>query len=331
MTSTGTMQAWQFEQYGHYTDVLRWTTRALPLPGRNEARVRTAAVSLNFPDLLIIQGKYQHKAPLPAVPGVEAVGVVEAVGPGSKFKIGDRAVGFCHSGGTLADSFLVNNHSAWTVPPHVTDEQAAALSVTYGTSWFGLTHRAHLAAGETLLVLGAAGGVGLAAIQLGKLLGATVIACAGDAKKLAVCRDQGADHLIDYRNEDLVERVKALTGGRGADVIYDPVGGDLFEQVKRCVAWDGRIVVIGFAGGRIPQIELNRILLKNMAVVGLAWGQYLDRGSELPERAQFGFYDMIARRRIDPVIYRTLPFSDVKEGLRLIESREVYGKVVITR
>lgn len=331
MSASATMQAWQFERYGHYGEVLHWTTRALPEPGPGEARVRTRAVSLNFPDLLIIQGKYQHKAPLPAVPGVEAVGIVEAVGPGSKFKIGDRAVGFCHSGGTLADAFIVHNHSAWTVPPHVTDEQAAALSVTYGTSWFGLTHRAHLQAGEVLLVLGAAGGVGLAAIQLGKLLGARVIACAGDAKKLAVCRDNGADEVIDYRNEDLVERVKALTNGHGADVIYDPVGGQIFDQVKRCVAWDGRIVVIGFAGGSIPQIELNRILLKNMAVVGLAWGQYLDRGSKLPEKAQFEFYDMIARRQIDPVIYRTLPFADTKEGLRIIESREVYGKVVITR
>lgn len=331
MGSAATMAAWQFTAYGHYSEVLQLTERALPQPGPRQVRVRTAAAALNFPDLLIIEGKYQNKAPLPAVPGVEAVGIVDAVGPGSKFKLGDRVVGFCHSGGTLADAFLVDDGAAWTVPAHVTDVQAAALTVTYGTSWFGLTHRAHLAEGETLLVLGAAGGVGLAAIQLGKLLGATVIACAGSAAKLAVCRDNGADHLIDYRNEDLVERVKALTDGRGADVIYDPVGGELFDQVKRCVAWGGRIVVIGFAGGRIPEIELNRILLKNMAVLGLVWGQYLDRGSRLPERAQFEFYDMIARRQIDPVIYRELPFPAVKEGLRLIESREVYGKVVVTR
>lgn len=325
------MQAWQFERYGHYSETLHWVERPLPRPGPGEALVRTRAVSLNFPDLLIIQGMYQHKAPLPAVPGVEAVGIVEAIGPGSKFKIGDRAVGFCHSGGTLADAFLVHNDSAWPVPPHVSDQQAAALSVTYGTSWFGLTHRAHLLAGETLLVLGAAGGVGLAAIQLGKLLGARVIACAGDAAKLEICRQHGADDLIHYRDEDLVTRVKDITNGVGADVIYDPVGGDLFDQVKRCVAWDGRIVIIGFAGGRIPSIECNRILLKNMAVIGLAWGQYLDRGSRLPAEAQFQFYEMIARRQIDPVIYRTLPFAEVKEGLRLIESREVYGKVVIER
>lgn len=325
------MHAWQFEKYGRYTDVLHWVERPTPSCGPGQALVRTAAVSLNFPDLLIIQGLYQHKAPLPAVPGVEGVGVVAAVGAGSKFKVGDRVVGFCHSGGTLADYFLAENHNAWTVPPHVSDEQAAALSVIYGTSYFGLVHRAHLQPGETLLVLGAAGGVGTAAIQLGKLLGATVIACAGDAAKLEVCRQQGADHLIDYKTEDLVERVKALTNGEGANVIYDPVGGDVFDQCKRCIAWDGRIVIIGFASGRIPTIECNRILLKNMAVVGLAWGQYLDRRSPLPEAAQVKFYDMIAKGQINPVIYRSLPFAEVKEGLRLIESREVYGKVVIHR
>ena len=325
------MHAWQFEKYGNYKDVLHWTERPVPTPGRNEALVRTAAVSLNFPDLLIIQGMYQHKAPLPAVPGIEAVGIVEAVGAASKFEVGDRVVGFTHGGGTLADLFLVSNDSAWTVPPHVTDAQAAALSVVYGTSYFGLEHRAHLRAGETLLVLGAAGGVGLAAIQLGRLMGANVIACASDPQKLEICRQNGAHHLLNYKTEDLVERVKSLTDGRGADVVYDPVGGEIFDQVKRCVAWGSRLVVIGFAGGKIPSIELNRILLKNMSVVGLAWGQYLDRGSELPGIAQQLFYDLIARKQIDPVIYRVLPFAEVKEGLRLIESREVYGKVVITR
>ena len=213
------MHAWQFESHGNYQDVLHWMERAAPTPGREQALIRTTAVSLNFPDLLIIQGMYQHKAPLPAVPGVEAVGIVEAVGPASKFKIGERVVGFSHSGGTLADLFLVNNTSAWTVPAHVSDEQAAALSVVYGTSYFGLEHRAQLKAGENLLVLGAAGGVGLAAIQLGRLMGAKVIACAGDPKKLEVCAQQGAHHLINYKTEDLVERVKALTNGHGADVV----------------------------------------------------------------------------------------------------------------
>ncbi|MGR8919398.1 MAG: NADPH:quinone oxidoreductase family protein [Gammaproteobacteria bacterium] len=323
--------AWQFERYGRFDEVLEWQPRAVPAPGPGEALVRTAAVSLNFPDLLICQGLYQVKAPLPAVSGVEGVGVVEAVGPGSKFRVGERAVGFCHGGGTLADRFVIDNDRAWAVPDHVDDPTAAALSVTYGTSYFALVHRAKLEPGETLLVLGGAGGVGLAAIQLGKLMGARVIAAAGSAEKLEVCRDNGADEVIDYRREDLVEQVKALTGGDGADVIYDPVGGELFEQVKRCIAWEGRILVIGFAGGSIPSIECNRMLLKNMAVVGLAWGQYLERNPARAASCQQHLYDLLRQGAIDPVVYRTLPFAEVREGMRLIEGREVYGKVVITR
>ena len=325
------MYAWQFDEYGTYDKVLHWVERSDPQPNDTEAVVRVSAVSLNFPDLLICQGLYQNKAPLPAVPGVEGVGIVEIVGKDSKFKVGDRVVGFCHSGGTLADLFTVDNDHAWVVPDHVTDEQAAALSVTYGTSYFGVKHRGQIQAGEVLLVLGASGGVGLAAVQLGKAFGAEVIAAAGSDEKLAVCKAQGADHLINYKSEDIIERVKAITDGRGADVVYDPVGGDMFDQVKRCINWEGRIVIIGFASGRIPQIECNRLLLKNMSVVGLAWGQYLDRDPAKVEAAQLHLYDMLKDKAIDPVVYKSLPFSEVKEGLRIMESRELYGKVVITR
>jgi NADPH2:quinone reductase len=325
------MHAWQFDRYGHYSDVLNWVERPTPQPGPNQALVRTVAMSLNFPDLLIIQGLYQHKAPLPAVPGVEGVGIVEAVGPGCRFEPGDRVVGFSHSGGTLADYFVVENHNAWSVPDHVGDTDAAALSVTYGTSYFALGHRAHLQPGETLLVLGGAGGVGTAAIQLGRAMGARVIGCASDATKLEICRKAGAQEVINYRTEDLVERVKELTGGRGADVVYDPVGGDAFDLVKRCTAWEGRIVIIGFASGRIPSIECNRLLLKNMAVMGLAWGQYVDRGSPLVGAAQEKLYGMLKDGQISPILYRTLAFADVKQGLAMLEGREVYGKIVVTR
>lgn len=325
------MQAWQFQEYGNYNDVLHWVERPRPAPGEGQTLIETAAVSLNFPDLLITQGLYQNKAPLPAVPGVEAVGTVIETGPGSKFKVGERVVGFVHAGGTLADCFLVDNDSAWRVPAHVSDIQAAALSVTYGTSYFGLRHRGQLQAGEVLLVLGASGGVGTAAIQLGKVFGATVIAAAGSAEKLRVCANQGADHLINYKEEDIVERVKALTDGRGADVVYDPVGGDVFDQVKRCINWEGRIVIIGFASGRIPSIECNRLLLKNMSVIGLAWGQYMGRDPARVEAGQIHLYELLAAGKIDPVIYRVLPFSEVKEGFQLIASRGLYGKVVITR
>ena len=325
------MYAWQFDEYGTYDKVLNWVERPDPDPADDETIVRVKAVSLNFPDLLICQGLYQNRAPLPAVPGVEGVGVVEAVGAKSKFKVGERVVGFCHSGGTLADLFAVSNDTAWVVPDHVSDAQAAALSVTYGTSYFGVKHRGQILPGEVLLVLGASGGVGLAAVQLGKVFGATVIAAAGSDEKLQVCKQQGADHLINYKTDDIIEKVKALTDGRGADVIYDPVGGDMFDKVKRCVNWEGRIVIIGFASGRIPEIECNRLLLKNMSVTGLAWGQYMERDPAKVAAAQQHLYDMLLEKKIDPVIYRTLPFEDVKEGMRIMESREVYGKVVITR
>lgn len=325
------MHAWQFDEYGKFDTVLNWVERPTPTVSDGQALVKTTAVSFNFPDLLIIQGLYQQKAPLPAVPGVEAVGTVVEVGAGSKFEPGQRVVGFSHSGGTLADYFLVNNDCAWPVPDHATDIQAAALSVTYGTSYFGLKHRGHIEAGEVLLVLGASGGVGTAAVQLGKAFGATVIAAAGSTEKLSVCTQLGADHVINYHDENIVERVKALTDGRGADVIYDPIGGDLFDQVKRCVNWEGRIVIIGFASGRIPEIECNRLLLKNMSVVGLAWGQYLQRNPAKGEACQFRLYEMLAKGKIDPVIYRVLPFDQAVEGLRFMDSRELYGKIVITR
>jgi len=325
------MQAWQFERYGRYDDVLDWVERDEPVPGPNQTLVETRAAGLNFPDLLICQGLYQARAALPAVPGVEGTGTVVAVGPGSKFRVGQRVVGFCNLGGMLADRFVVDNASAWSVPDHVDDITAAALSVTYGTSYFALVHRARLQPGETLLVLGAAGGVGSAAVQLGKVFGARVIAAAGSAEKLNLCREQGADHVIDYRDGDIVEQVKALTQGQGADVIYDPVGGDLFDQIKRCIAWDGRILVIGFAAGRIPQIECNRMLLKNMAVMGLAWGPYVERDPAKGAACQAHLYDLLKVNAIKPVVYRTLPFAEAHEGLRLIDSRELYGKIVLRR
>ncbi|MGB1883552.1 MAG: NADPH:quinone oxidoreductase family protein, partial [Gammaproteobacteria bacterium] len=300
------MHAWQFENYGPYTEVLQWRERDDPVAGDGQAVVRTSAVSLNFPDLLICQGLYQVRAPLPAVSGIEGVGVVESVGPGSRFKVGQRVVAFRHGGGTLADKFIVDDNVAWVVPDHVDDTTAAALSVTYGTSYFALIHRAKLEAGETLLVLGGAGGVGTAAIQLGKLLGANVIAAAGSKEKRDVCLTQGADSVIDYRNEDIVERIKELTDGRGADVIYDPVGGDTFDQIKRCIAWEGRILIIGFASGRIPTIECNRMLLKNMSVVGLAWGQYLTREPARVAAAQEHLYKLLESSAINPVVYKQL-------------------------
>lgn len=325
------MHAWQFTRHGPYDEVLAWSARAEPEPGPRQAVVEVAAASLNFPDLLVCQGLYQVRQPLPGVPGMEAVGTVTAVGAGSKFRVGERVVGFVHGGGTLAERFVLDDDAGWPVPEFVTDIQAAALSVTYGTSYMALYRRARLEPGETLLVLGAAGGVGSAAIQLGKVIGANVIAVAGSADKRALCLRLGADHVVDPGTEDVVERVKDLTGGRGADVIYDPVGGDLFDAVKRCIAWEGRMLVIGFASGRIPTIECNRMLLKNMAVMGVPWGQYLERDPARGEAAQKHLYALLRVGAIDPVIFRTLPLAQAIEGLGLLASRSLYGKVVLER
>ena len=217
------------------------------------------------------------------------------------------------------------------MPDFVSDEAGAALSVTYGTSYFGLAHRAHLQVGETLLVLGGAGGVGLAAIQLGKLMGATVIAAAGSRKKMDVCLNQGADYVINYKAQNLVEEVSRLTNGRRADVIYDPVGGELFEQTKRCLGWDGRLIVIGFAAGTIPSIETNRLLLKNAAIIGLAWGQYIDRAPDKVESCQKYLYQLLKIGSIKPVIFQHLSFEDALEGMKILESRELYGKIVLSK
>jgi NADPH2:quinone reductase len=323
------MKAWQFEQYGRYDEVLSWVERSDPKPIDSQAVVDVAAASLNFPDLLICEGLYQHRAPLPAVPGCEAVGTVTAVGPASKFKVGDRIVGFINGGGTLAERCLFDNDTAWTVPMHLTNNEIAALSVTYGTAYFSLVHRAHIAPGEILLVTGASGGVGLAAIQLGKVFGAKVIAAGGSTLKLEMCKQQGADYVINYNEDDLTEQVRELTGGTGADVIVDTVGGDVFDKIKRCVNWDGRVVIVGFTSGRIAQIECNRVLLKNMSVTGLAWGQYLGRDPVKTEACQKHLYELLRRGAIAPVIHRTLPFSEVKEGMAMLEKREVVGKIVL--
>jgi NADPH2:quinone reductase len=300
--------------------------------GPGEIVVRVGAASVNFPDVLMVAGGYQHKPELPFVPGMEGAGTIHAVGADvTNWKPGDRVIFGVRPGAFAEYVKLKAGGNLMRLPEGWSFAEGSGFRVAAQTAYHSLVHRAALKKGEVLLVHGASGGVGLAAVQLGRHLGARVIATGSDDGRLAVVRENGADEVVNYRTGDFVAAVKEMTNGKGCDVIYDPVGGDIFDQVKRCVAWAGRIVIIGFAGGRIPSIECNRILLKNMAVVGLAWGQYLDRGSRLPEEAQFKFYDMLERRQIDPVIYRSLPFADVKEGLRLIESREVYGKVVITR
>ncbi len=293
-------------------------------------RIEVKAAGCNFFDILQCQGRYQVKPPLPFVPGAEVGGVVRDVGEGvTGFAPGDRVLASSGLGG-FAEVAVVGAAGAHKLPEGMSFEEGAALPIIYPTSYAGLVFRGNLAAGETLLVQAAAGGVGTAAVQIGKALGARVIATAGGADKLEVARRCGADVLIDYREEDFVARVKEETGGRGADVIYDSVGGDIFDRSLKCIAWNGRMLVIGFAGGDIPKVAANRILLKNIAVVGLHWGAYVQNEPErIPETFE-ALFDLYAKGQIAPVIYDRYPLDKAAQALVDLGSRKTYGKVIIT-
>jgi NADPH:quinone reductase len=301
-----------------------------PRPGPDEVLVETRAVGCNFPDILMIQGKYQTKPPLPFSPGHEVAGVVRDVGAGvTRVRPGQRVLALV-SWGAYAERVVAPGPRVFAVPDAMPFEEAAAFGLVYQTAYCALVHRGALQAGEWLLVHGAAGGVGLAAVQLGRALGARVIATAGTPTKLEVARQSGAEVLIDYRTEDWVERVKTATGGRGADVIYDPVGGDVFDGSSRCIAFEGRILVIGFAGGRIPSIAANRILLKNMSVVGVYWGRYQDENPSLVERWMDALFALYEKKQIRPVVYATYPLREAARALKALADRESHGKVVLT-
>lgn len=323
------MRAWRAHAYGAYKDVLRFDEIESPTPPVDGARIAIKAAALNFPDLLAIAGKYQIKAPLPFVPGVEAAGTVTAAGAKSRYKVGDRVIA-SSLWGAFAEELAVPDAMLFPVPPEMPDDHAASLLVTYQTSYVALIHRAALRRGETLLVHGGAGGVGVSAIQIGKALGATVIATAGSDEKVAVCRQAGADHAINYKDDDFVARVNELTGGRGADVIYDPVGGDVFDRSLKCIAWEGRLLVIGFASGTIPSIPANKILLKNISVVGLFWGQYMARDPQRIRDAHDALIAMYRARQIAPIVWRRFPLAELPDGLAALESRASHGKIVVT-
>jgi NADPH2:quinone reductase len=292
--------------------------------------VDVEAAGCNFFDILMVQGQYQVKPPFPFVPGAELAGVVTAVGEGVRgFAVGDRVLASAGLG-AFAERAVVPARGAWRLPEGMSFAEGAAFPIVYPTSYAGLVYRAALAPGENLLVHAAAGGVGIAAVQIGKALGARVLATAGGADKLEVARAAGADVLIDYREEDFVSRVLAETGGKGADVIYDSVGGDVFDRSLKCIAWNGRLLVIGFASGRIPEVKANRILLKNIAVTGLHWGAHASH-----EPAKIGatfeaLFDLYRRGAIRPVIYRSYPLEETPAALEALGSRKSHGKVIIT-
>ncbi len=300
-----------------------------PSPGPGTLSVEVRAAGCNFFDILMIQGKYQVKPPFPFTPGAEIAGVVREVGPGVEgFAPGDRVFASAGLGG-FAEVAVVPARGAYALPDGMSFEEGAAFPIIYPTSYAALVFRAALERGETLLVHAAAGGVGIAAVQIGKALGARVLATAGGAEKCEVARREGADEVIDYREEDFVARVKELTDGRGADVIYDSVGGDVFDGSMKCIAWNGRLLVIGFAGGRIPEVRANRILLKNISVVGLHWGAHVSHEPEKIDRTFAGLFDLYREGKVRPVIFKTYALEELPAALEALGGRVTYGKVIV--
>ena len=301
-----------------------------PVPGPGEVVIDMAAASLNFPDLLVIAGLYQFKPEPPFVPGAEGAGAVSAVGSDvTGVRVGQRvmAVGVQ---GAFADRWMVDASSVIPTPDDMDFETAASLTLAFGTSYYALKQRAALQPGEILLVLGAAGGVGSAAIEIGKAMGATVIAAASTDDKLEFCRSLGADLTVNYATEDLNATVKELTEGRGADVIYDPVGGDMSEQAFRAIAWKGRHLVIGFAAGDIPKIPLNLPLLKGASIVGVFWGSFTKREPEANLRNGAELFQMVSDGTLQPRVTNVFPLEEYEAAFDLMASRSATGKVVLT-
>ena len=310
-------------------DALQWREAPTPEPGPGEVRIAVKAASLNFPDLLIVQGKYQFKPPLPFVPGAEYAGRVDAVGEGVRHLQPGQPVAAIAGTGGFGTHAVVKAAQVLPLPPDMPFEHGAAFAFTYGTSHHALVDRAQLKAGETVLVLGAAGGVGTAALQIAKAMGARVIAGASTDEKCALCRELGADATLNYSTQDVRETLKALTEGRGPDVVYDPVGDKLAEPVFRSIAWRGRYLVVGFAGGAIPALPWNLALLKGASVVGVFWGEFVKREPQANAAALGQLAQWYAEGKVRPVLDATLPMAQIHEAYARMAGRQVKGKIVL--
>ncbi|WP_343576424.1 NADPH:quinone oxidoreductase family protein [Pseudomonas sp.] len=303
---------------------------ASPEPKKNEVLLQVHAAGVNFPDTLIIEGKYQFKPPFPFSPGGEAAGVVGAVGEKvTHVKPGDRVMALT-GWGSFAEEVAVPGYNVMPIPDGMDFASAAAFGMTYGTSMHALKQRANLQPGETLLVLGASGGVGLAAVEIGKAMGAKVIAAASSDAKLEVAKAAGADVLINYSEGSLKDKLKEITGGQGVDVIYDPVGGDLFEEAFRSIAWNGRMLVVGFASGTIPSLPANLTLLKGASLVGVFWGSFAQRQPQ-DNAANFQqLFSWFAEGKIKPLVSQTYPLEKAADAINHLGQRKAVGKVVVT-
>jgi NADPH2:quinone reductase len=303
---------------------------SLPV-GPGEVRIRIRACGLNFADTLMVAGQYQVKPPFPFTPGIEIAGEIAEIGPGvTTLRPGMRVVSYLRAAGGFAEELVVGDALVVPIPDTMDFVTAAAFPVAYGTSHFALTHRGNLRPGETLLVLGAAGGVGLTAVEIGKHLGARVIAAAGGAEKCAVTREYGADEVIDYRRENIRDRVRALTDGAGVDVVYDPVGGDAFDQALRAVNWEARMLIVGFASGRVPAIPANLVLVKNVSIIGVVWGAQSERDPAFSAGKLRELLRWWEQGKLRPRVATTFPLHDVAEAMRALLSRAHAGKIVLT-
>ena len=323
------MKAWRVSGLGEPREVMGLGEVPVPEPDAGQLLVRVLGAAANFPDVLMCRGLYQVKPALPFTPGVELCGEVAALGPGTTgFAVGDRVIGasVLPSGG-FAELALMDTATTFSAPDGLDDAQAGAFYIGYQTGWFGLHRRAHLQPGETLLVHAAAGGVGSAAVQLGKAAGARVIGVVGGPEKADVARTLGADVVVDRHTEDFVEVVKDVTGGRGADVVYDPVGGDAYQRSTKCIAFEGRILVVGFAGGQIQSAALNHALVKNYSIVGLHWGLYTTKDPALVRICHDELSKLVADGLAKPLVSERLALDAVADGLQRLADGTTVGRV----
>jgi NADPH2:quinone reductase len=322
------MRAWQVHEWCE-PDGMEWAEIEVPEPDTHQVRIRNRAAGMNFFDLLQIQGKYQVKPPFPFTPGAEVAGEIDAVGSEvSSWRLGDRVLALTMGSG-FAEQTIADAKRVFPIPPGMGWPQAAAMPIVYHTSYYALKDRANLLPGEWLLVHAGASGVGMSAIQLGREFGARIIATAGSEEKLAFARKQGAERALNYRESSWVDQVKQITNGRGADVIYDPVGGDIFDLSSKCIASGGRLLIVGFASGRIPSISANRILFKNISVTGVFWGGQMRSYAEYCIETQRALNQLWVEGKIHPEVSNTYPLSEAPRALHDFAERKIIGKVAL--